>query len=144
MVTLNFTLVVELGLFLLFLWGTKAFVLRPVLRLLDTRDETIGEWTEEAAAKTEHAEALEREYAETIVAYHHEADERFREAYQAASNRHLDALHAARLEADAAVARVRAESMRQREQQREAIAAAAPELAAMIRERLAAREAAHG
>lgn len=144
MVTLNFTLFVELGLFLLFLWGTQAFVLKRVLRVLDKREETVSEQTEEAAAKLAHAEMLEREYTESVAQYHREAEEKFRKAKQAATNQHLDKLQAARAAADAEVASVRAEAVREREQQRDAIAACAPELAELIRERLSDRETAHG
>lgn len=68
MVVLNFTLLVELGLFLVFLAGCHFVIFRPVLRQLDRREDKIAEDVQHA--KHEHANAvqLEEEYERQLAA----------------------------------------------------------------------------
>jgi len=61
-VTLNFTLVVELVLFLIFLWGATVLIIRPTLRVIDERDRHVGEQESEAAESETRAAELEKEY----------------------------------------------------------------------------------
>ena len=45
MVTLNLTLLIEVGLFLIFLWGTARFILHPLLDSIDERETGIAQKT---------------------------------------------------------------------------------------------------
>lgn len=136
MVTINFTLFVELALFLLFLWGTGAFILKPVLKVLDDRDESVEgdllrEQEDGGAAQT-----LEGRYAEETAAMRRAADVEFRQERRKALAEHANRMAEARHKADAAVSGTRDEAMKQVEAQREDYKALAPELADLISERL--------
>jgi F-type H+-transporting ATPase subunit b len=80
MVNINFTIVIELGLFLLFLWLTNKTVVRPLLRTMDARQEKIDQ--DKAAAETERQEAkrLEALYLDRLTAAHQEASQRLHKA----------------------------------------------------------------
>ena len=55
MVTLNLTIAVQLALFLLFLAVTNKLVLKPMLAVLDKRDEQVRQDEETAAASARSA-----------------------------------------------------------------------------------------
>ena len=52
MVTINATIIVELVLFLLFLWGTQRYILAPVLKNIDEREDSIEQDRAQAEANT--------------------------------------------------------------------------------------------
>ena len=41
MVTINLTLFVQLGLFLIFMWGARKLIFDPILKVLDSREEKL-------------------------------------------------------------------------------------------------------
>ena len=59
MVTLNFTIVVQLGLFLIFLWSVNRLVFGPVLITLDQRNEKLAD--DEVSTETDSRKAGELE-----------------------------------------------------------------------------------
>jgi len=67
MVTLNFTIIVELGLFLIFLAVTHALILRPMLDTMDKRDEQIGRDEQTAAEAAAAAKSLQKKYAAEML-----------------------------------------------------------------------------
>ena len=73
MVDLNFTLVVQLLMFLGFLWVMDRWVLRPLLKTMDKRERTINDDKEQALTDQEAAEALENEYAAALASAHQKA-----------------------------------------------------------------------
>ncbi len=104
MLSLDFTLFVELALFLLFLWGTNWAVLRPLLRTMDARQLRIEQDRADAEAAARRAAELDAEYGRRLAAIHREAAGRVREerARTAAEQRgRLEDLHG---QADARVA----------------------------------------
>ena len=80
MVSLNGTLFIELALFLLFLWGTGRFILRPVLRSLDEREESIREAGAQAESNDEETMLLEEDYEGTMGQVRSWVESEFREA----------------------------------------------------------------
>lgn len=136
MVTLNFTIVLEVGLFLLFLFGMARWVFRPALATLDAREALVERNRASAETALREAESLEDEYRQAVARMRHEADEAVRDARRKA----LDDLAAQMLEkqreADARIHAIREESARLRETQRADMERLAPELAEAIARQL--------
>ena len=136
MVTPNLTFFIEVSLFLLFLWGTAHFILRPVLRSLDEREMSIEQAHEQAAEDTKETEALEGDYLKKLSEIRGQADEIYREARRDTIKGHIEAVADAREWADRAVAEVREETRGLVEGQRAAIRDAVPGIADLIAGRL--------
>ena len=136
MVTPNLTFFIEVSLFLLFLWGTARFILRPVLRSLDEREMSIEQAHEQAAEDTKETEAFEGDYLKKLSEIRGQADEIYQESRRDTIKGHREAVASAREWADQAVAEVRQESRGLVEGQRAAIQDAVPEIADLIAERL--------
>lgn len=104
MLSLDFTLVVELLLFLLFLWGTNRAVLRPLLRTMDARQLRMEQDRADAEAAARRAAELDAVYDRRLAAIHREAAGRVREGRARAAaerRRRMEELHR---EAEARVA----------------------------------------
>ena len=136
MVTLNLTLVIEVGLFLIFLWGTARFILRPVLRTLDERDAVIEQDHAQAAVDMEEANTLESQYARELLDIRQRADKAYRDARHETRKGHADAVAKANEWADQAVAEAHDKATRLVAGQRSALVKAVPEVAGLIAERL--------
>lgn len=136
MVTLNLTLVIELGLFLLFLWGTSRYVLPRVLQSLDERESSIEAHDQRAQADTERAVELEETYKHETSELHREAEERLRAARRSAQDKHAVTVTSEKDRADEEVAEVRDTAAERVEEEREACARIAPELAEAMLARL--------
>ena len=97
MITINFTIVLELALFLTFLGLANVLVVRPLLKVMDARAGKIEQ--DKAVAETERQEAnrLKTQYVEQLTQAHQEAAQRLHkaryEAYQA-GRAELDQLRA--------------------------------------------------
>jgi F-type H+-transporting ATPase subunit b len=65
MVQLNFTLIIEMGLFLVFLWVTKCFIFRPLLEVMDAREAKLLDDRSTVEAETTTAQTLETAHAES-------------------------------------------------------------------------------
>ncbi|MBI1318733.1 MAG: hypothetical protein GC168_07265 [Candidatus Hydrogenedens sp.] len=98
MVNLNFTIIVETGLFLVFLWLMYAFVLRPLLKVMDAREAQLT-GDETAAAKLEQdCEDTERLYRVSLAAIHQRGSMRVAEAKREEQARHNEQVHALKAE----------------------------------------------
>lgn len=140
MVTLNLTLLIELGLFLVFLWVTNKFILKPTLRLLDERESMIGRNEEQTEKDQQEAEQLEHTYSQRLVELHREAEERFRNAQRAAMNGRLNRITTERDAAEAEIAKVREAAAARVNEQRDEVKVLAPKLAEDIARRLGLME----
>lgn len=136
MVTINLTLVIEVGLFLIFLWGTARFILRPVLRTLDERDAVIEQDQAQAAVDMEEANTLEGQSARKLLDIRQRTDEAHRDARHETRKGHVEAVARANESADQAVAEAHDEAIRLVAGQRNALEKAVPEVADLIAERL--------
>lgn len=92
MVNLNLTLLVELGLFLVFLWLMHLWVLRPLVALMDRRDEQIE--GDQAAARNdaEAAAQLEADYRSASAEAHREASHEVARVHRRAQEEHAKML----------------------------------------------------
>ena len=136
MVTINLTILIELGLFLFFLWGTQRFVLRPVLKNMDERDATLERDREQTEENLVKADELEQQYRREIARVRREADDEVREARRKSQQEHTDFLIAERKRAEIAIGEVRAESIAHVESQREDLLKDVPQLVSLIHDRL--------
>ena len=92
MVTPNLTFFIEVSLFLLFLWGTARFILRPVLQGLDERAESIDRAREQTEENTNKAETLEADYLKKLSEIRGQADEIYHVARRDTINGHIQAV----------------------------------------------------
>lgn len=136
MVTLNFTLLIELILFLIFLWGTARFILRPVLESIDARQEAIAQDEESAEANEQAANELEETYSQRVSELHHKADATFQDARREATQAHLARIAAKREDSDKAIAEVQQDAADQIKSQRDTIRSSVPEVAELIARQL--------
>ncbi len=136
MVTPNLTFFIEVGLFLLFLWGTARFILRPVLKGLDERESGIEVAHEQAEENSARAKVLERDYLRNLSEIRGRAEDAYRKARRETRKGHIEAVASAREWGENAVAEVRAEAMGLVEGQRSAVESAVPDIADRIAERL--------
>ena len=118
MVTLNFTIVVQLALFGLFVWVANRLILRPTLRVMDRRAETMEE--DRVAAESDEAEAqsLESKYIAEMASARRAANVSVERARRDALDARNAALNERHKESDKAVAVVEAEATAEIEAQR--------------------------
>lgn len=138
MVTINATLLIELVLFLVFLWGTQRYILTPVLKSLDDREESIEKNRVQSEADNSEAETFEKKYRREIAVIRRQADENVRAAQEKSQQDHAKFLIDERARAEQAVAEVRQEAQRLVESQHDAIMAAVPDLVEQMQAKLTA------
>lgn len=136
MVTINLTLLVELGLFLVFLWGTQKYILAPVVKNLDDREDSIQADHAVADRNTHEAESFEQEYRHEIALIRRQSDDQVRSAQQESQQEHQSFLIAERAKAEEAVSKVRDEAQAMARDQQSAMDAAIPELVEEITTKL--------
>ena len=88
MVSINFTLLVLVAMFLGFLWAMHRFIFAPLLALMDARNEQIVEDKRFAASTAAEAAALEDQYAGRIALLHREASLRLIRAHRQSQEEH--------------------------------------------------------
>jgi F-type H+-transporting ATPase subunit b len=88
MVALNLTLLVELGLFLIFLWAMNAYVFRPLFKVMDARSAQIEEDKIVATTGAEEANTLEANYARDVSEIHRESSHQIVRAQRDAQRAH--------------------------------------------------------
>ena len=132
MVTINPTMLIELGLFLVFLWGTQRYILRPVLKSLDAREESIKLSLAEAEAHSAESESLEKKYRHEIAVIRKNADEKVHAARQKSQQEHRLFLNDERTKAEQAIAEIRQEVQQHVDEQCDAIHAEVPNLVKLI------------
>lgn len=88
MVSLNFTLLVLLGMFLAFLWAMGRFIFDPLLALMDRRNNQIADDKMTALTAGEEATALEDEFGAKIAKIHREASVHLGRAHRQAQEEH--------------------------------------------------------
>lgn len=88
MVTVNFTLVVLLVMFLAFLGAMHRLIFTPLLALMDRRNDQIADDKQTAIKAAEEATALEDDYGAKIAQIHREASVRLGRAHRQAQEEH--------------------------------------------------------
>ena len=92
MIALNFTLFVQLGLFLVFLWVTNKVIYRPLLRTMDARTDKTQEDRATAESQTKDAQQLEALHKDRLVNAHQDAARRHQKARYEAYLKNREAL----------------------------------------------------
>ncbi|MEA3364411.1 MAG: hypothetical protein U9Q79_02115 [Candidatus Hydrogenedentes bacterium] len=136
MVTINLTIVVQLVLFLLFLWVVNKLVFQPVLRRLDEREYYVNQNAEGAKEDAKAAKSLESEYALELSTARRAATVQFEQEREAAMNERNERLARARQEGDAAVMAVEREGKAQIEKQRPQFDPLAKQITEIMAQRL--------
>jgi len=88
MVTVNFTLLFLVLMFLGFLWAMHRFIFKPVLSLSDQREDKMAEDRTVAREASADAERLEDEYSEKLSRIHREANAHLARTRRAAQEQH--------------------------------------------------------
>jgi F-type H+-transporting ATPase subunit b len=136
MVTLNLTLLIQVGLFLLFMWGTDRWILRPMLRLVDQRDEQVETDRAQAQESTEKAGELEERYAREISSARRKATFEIERARNEALEERMRQVHERRQKLDENVEEARREALAEAESQRDQFDRLAENLADAMRARV--------
>ena len=136
MVTLNLTLLVQVGLFLAFMWAMNRFVFRPLLRVMDAREAQIDDNNATAQQQAERADQLEKGYAAKVAAIHREASQTVLEAHRRAQQEHNERVEGLKKQEEQELAAVRAAAAPQIAAQRTHYPQLAGELAALAAQRL--------
>ncbi len=136
MVSINFTIVVELALFLLFLGVTNRFIFRPLLRTMDEREATVARDREAAAAGNDEARTLETLHAEKVMEAHRTTTQRIRDARDEAYRHNRQEMDALRQKADQELGVFRAQIAQQLATERKKFAENLPSVVKAIDERL--------
>jgi len=136
MVTINLTIVVQVVLFLLFLWVVNKLVFQRVLHRLDERDYYLKQNAEGAKEDAQTAKSLEAEYARELSTARRAATVEFEREREAAMNERNERLARARQEGDAAVMAVEREGKAQIEEQRPQFDTLAAQVTELMAERL--------
>ncbi len=110
MVTINLTLLIELGLFLIFMWAMKTYVFWPLLKVMDDRDEKLNDDRNVARTDAEAADELELRYISNVAEIHHAASLSLVRAHRKAQMAHLAEIDALKAEGDTALKAVRVET----------------------------------
>lgn len=120
MVNLNFTLLVELGLFLVFLWLMHRWVLKPLMAVMDRREEQIEGDQGSARHDAESADRLEADYRAQFAEIHRASSREIGRAHRKAQEEHSKVVaelqHRAARELDALHQRYKREVEAQRAQ----------------------------
>lgn len=110
MVTINLTLLIELGLFLIFMWAMKTYVFWPLLKVMDDRDEKLNDDRNVARTDADAADELELRYKSNVAEIHHAASLTLVRAHRKAQMAQLAAIDALKAEGDTALKAVRVET----------------------------------
>ncbi len=132
MVTVNLTLIVELVLFLIFLWGANVLAFRPMLRTMDNRVAKVTEDRQVAQQGKLHADELETQYLRELLDTRRRLADDYRKAHRAGQDRHMLALAQRRREVEDDIARMRAELLAVVEQERKHYGQLVPEIVAAM------------
>ena len=118
MVNINLTLFIQLGLFLIFLWGTMKFIFIPVIKLLDERDDKIDQDLDAARDDNAKAGELEKGFKRKLSRAKRKAHEEVREAYRKEQREYQAKLLDRRHLAEKEIAERKMDSMKRVEEQR--------------------------
>lgn len=110
MVAVNLTILVELGLFLLFLWLAARLVIRPALTTMDARDEAVAEDARRAEAIAAEAEAAAAARLAAVADVRRAASAKVDSGRREALTRRAECIRERRRNDDAAIDALRKEA----------------------------------
>jgi F-type H+-transporting ATPase subunit b len=132
MVNINFTLIVELTLFLVFLWGANVLAFRPMLRTMDARSAKVADDRRAALSEKQRADELQAKYQRDLLATRRRLNDELRSVRRAEQDKHMQALAERRRELEEQVAAVREELQALVEQERRQYDRLVPQLVEAI------------
>jgi len=103
MIAINFTFFVELGLFLLFMWVTQRVILKPILDVMDRRDDQVAADEKAVEQHAAESESLERHYSDEIAGVRRAASSEIEKARRDGMMARAAAIRERKAEADRAV-----------------------------------------
>ncbi|MFP4173108.1 MAG: ATP synthase F0 subunit B [Candidatus Hydrogenedentota bacterium] len=136
MIVVNFTLLVQVGLFLLFMVVSHRYFLRPVLNVIDQREHTIEDEQTQAEKLQEEAERCEEHYARELASARRVAAHRIEEARRKALDERFDVIQRAKQESAARLEEARETQRERLAQERRRYQDIAPQIAQIIDARL--------
>ena len=136
MIVVNFTMLVQVGLFLLFMVVSHRYFLRPVLNNVDEREETIEEDQAQAEKLQEEAERCEVYYARELASARRVAANRIEEARRTALDERFDVIQRAKQESAARLEEAREKQRQRLAKERQRYQDIAPQIAQIIDARL--------
>ena len=128
MIAIIFTLFVELGLFLLFMWVTQRLILMPLLAVMDRRDDQVNEDVTAAEHYAAEAESLEGRYADEIAGVRRAASTEIEQARREGMMARAAAIRERKAAADQAVRAVEEAAMSAVESERQQFGSLLPGL----------------
>lgn len=135
MVDLNFTLVLQLVLFLVFVWAMKRWIYRPLLQVMDERERCMTEAKEKTKEDQQEAASMEEQYAFALAQSYRKANQVVVSSLQKKQSTLMEDRVRVRREHDGEVSAVRAEMNAVIDQEREAF----PELTQTIAQAMVTR-----
>jgi len=136
MIVVNFTMLVQVGLFLLFMVVSHRYFLRPVLNNVDEREETIEDDQAQAEKLQEEAERCEVYYARELASARRVAANRIEEARRTALDERFDVIQRAKQESAARLEEAREKQRQRLAKERQRYQDIAPQIAQIIDARL--------
>lgn len=136
MVTINLTFFLVLAMFLAFLWAMHRFVFKPLLALMDQREQQMAEDRAVAREASAEAETIEDEYKRRLAAIHRESNLHITRARRAAQEQHQAQVDAFKKRADEELQELRKEIRSDVNSQREQFAGLAREIASAMAKKL--------
>ena len=118
MVTLNATILVQVVLFLAFLWIMNIIVFKPLLKVMDARESRLEGDSEKSQTEVVAAEELEREYASKTGELHRNASRKVAQAHRTANEQHNARVSELKQAQERELAETRAVAMAQVEEER--------------------------
>ncbi len=136
MVVINLTFFTQLGLFLLFLAVMHLAVIRPALRVLDSRRQRVQEDHAQAEKDAQLARIAEINYVGELAASRRESARRIAQAHRDAQEKFKATLAERHKHAEKEVEQVRASALAQVQAERAHYDALSPQLAKAMMDRL--------
>lgn len=133
MVTVNLTLLVELVLFLIFLWGAHRIAFKPVVKILDEREEKIAADRQAGEDAAREADSLSKIHSDRIAEVRRAAGREMDGLRREAMQDRLARVQKRQQEADAAIDELRGRLAEEIAQQRSAYDAVMPDLVNRIK-----------
>jgi F0F1-type ATP synthase membrane subunit b/b' len=134
MVTLNFTLLIELGLFLVFMWVTHKLFFVRALRNMDDREAAIEDDHAQAQKNVDKAKAVHSEYLSKLTGIRRAAETRLAEAMHSTARAHMKFVRGERVRSEETIAKAREKATKDAEAIRDTVIESSPEMIALISE----------
>jgi F-type H+-transporting ATPase subunit b len=139
MISINYNLIIEIAIFLVMMYILTRYLIRPILNVIDSRDEKINSTRNEAQYLKKDAEAKIQEYEARLEDARAEANRERERIKKSAYSEQEDMLKNARTEAADMIADLRENIARQYSEASQKLRQESEELSRIIAERILGR-----